>query len=200
MGRDKALLPWEGGTLLDHAVGRLARVTPEVRILCGPAPRYGDRGRRLVPDAAGPGTPEAGAPRPGAPEAGTPEAGAPGAGPLAGLAAALADADGADALLLGVDLPLVTVELLAALAGAGADADAVVPAGPRGPEPLCALYRAGCRAPVERRLAAGDLRMTSFWPEVRVRLLEGDALAALGDPERLFANLNAPEDYRRVAP
>ena len=175
MGRDKALLPWEGATLLDHAIARLARVAADVRILCGPTPRYEDRGRPLVLDA-------------------------PADGPLAGLAAALADADGADALLLGVDLPLVTVDLLAALAGAGADADAVVPAGPHGPEPLCALYRAACRGPVERRLAAGDLKMTSFWPDVRVRVLEGGALAALGDPERLFANVNAPEDYRRVAP
>jgi hypothetical protein len=37
--------------------------------------------------------------------------------------------------------------------------------------------------------------MTSFWPDVRVRKLEGAALAAFGDPRRIFHNLNAPADY-----
>jgi molybdopterin-guanine dinucleotide biosynthesis protein A len=172
MGRDKALLPWGGATLLDHAVARLARVCAEVRILCGPRERYADRGLRLVVDASG-------------------------GGPLAGVSAALAA--GADALCLGVDLPNVTVELLAAIAALDPAADAVVPVTARGPEPLCALYRRGCREPVARRLARGDLKMTSFWPDVRVRALEGGALAAFGDAERLFANVNAPEDYRRAA-
>ena len=39
MGRDKALLPWENGTLLDHAIARLRAVCDEVRILSGPASR-----------------------------------------------------------------------------------------------------------------------------------------------------------------
>ena len=171
MGRDKALLPWGGATLLDHAIARVSRVCGEVAILCGPRARYGDRGRRLVLDAAE-------------------------GGPLAGLAAALDDAAGADALCLAVDLPNATVELLAALAALDPAADAVVPVTARGPEPLCALYRAACRGPVARRLARGELKMTSFWPDVRVRALEGAALAAFGDPERLFANVNAPGDYR----
>jgi len=79
------------------------------------------------------------------------------------------------------------------------DAEAVVPVTPGGPEPLCALYRAGCRGPVRARLAAGDRKMTSFWPDLRVRTLEGDALAAFGDPRRIFHNVNAPPDYLGLA-
>src|SRR5450432_4111174 len=44
MGRDKALLEWRGGTLLDHAIGRLRAVCGEVRVLSGSARRYADRG------------------------------------------------------------------------------------------------------------------------------------------------------------
>ena len=171
MGRDKALLPWEGSTLLDHAIARLAAVCRDVRILCGPSPRYEDRGRPLVVDAI------------------------PDGGPLAGIAAGLESAGDAAGLYLGVDLPLVTVALLAALA-AMEDADAIVPVTPGGPEPLCARYGPGCRAAVRVRLAQGERRMTSFWPDVRVRTLEGDALAAFGDPRRIFHNVNAPEDCR----
>lgn len=174
MGRDKALLPWEGSTLLDHAIARLAAVCGDVRILCGSARRYEDRGRPVVVDAI------------------------PDGGPLAGIAAGLESAGDAAGLYLGVDLPLVTVALLAALA-ALEDADAVVPVTPGGPEPLCAVYRPGCRAAVRARLAAGERKMTSFWPDVRVRTLEGDALAAFGDPRRVFLNVNAPADYPRPA-
>ncbi len=175
MGRDKALLLWQGSTLLDHAIARLAAVCSDVRILCGPTPRYEDRGRPLVVDSI------------------------PDGGPLAAIAAGLESAGNAAGLYLGVDLPLVSIALLAALAAMDQDAEAVVPVTPGGPEPLCAVYRPGCRGAVRARLAAGDRRMTSFWPDVRVRTLEGKALAAFGDPRRIFHNVNAPADYLGLA-
>jgi molybdopterin-guanine dinucleotide biosynthesis protein A len=174
MGRDKALLPWQGSTLLDHAIARLSAVCGEVRILCGPGPRYEDRGRPLVVDAI------------------------PDGGPLAGIAAGLESAGDAAGVYLGVDLPHVPVALLEMLI-ALTDADAIVPVTPGGPEPLCAVYGPGCRDAVRARLAAGDRRMTSFWPDVRVRTVEGAALAAFGDPQRIFHNVNAPADYLGLA-
>jgi molybdopterin-guanine dinucleotide biosynthesis protein A len=99
---------------------------------------------------------------------------------------------------LGVDLPHVPVALLEMLI-ALTDADAIVPVTPGGPEPLCAVYGPGCRDAVRARLAAGDRRMTSFWPDVRVRTVEGAALAAFGDPQRIFHNVNAPADYLGLA-
>ncbi len=66
------------------------------------------------------------------------------------------------------------------------------------PEPLCAVYRVTCLDAVQRRLEAGDRKMTSFWPDVRVRVVKEDELAAFGDPEQMFENLNTPEDYRRL--
>jgi molybdopterin-guanine dinucleotide biosynthesis protein A len=168
MGRDKALRPWGGATLLHHAIARRPAVCSEVRIRCGAAPRYQSRGRPLVLDAA------------------------PGRGPLGGLAAGLASAGGQDGLYLGVDLPFVTAEVLAALAAADDAADAIVPVTADGPQPLCALYRAACAPAVARRLAAGDLKMTSFWPDVTVRTI---AARDLGAGDRLFHNVNDPRDY-----
>ncbi len=174
MGRDKALLPWADTDLLGHALARLSRVADEVRILPGPQRRYTDRGVALVLDPA------------------------PNQGPLAGLLAALEGASGRAALLLGIDLPLVPfrmLERLVALAGRG---DAVVPVSPRGPEPLCAVYGAACLEPVRRRVAAGDLKMTAFWPDVRVRKVGPEELEVFGDPAELFLNVNALEDYERA--
>ncbi len=171
MGRDKALLPWGEGDLLGHALDRLHAVVPDVRILAGCDHRYTDRGVPVDTDPVS------------------------GAGPLAGLLAALDAAGGRAALLLAVDLPLVPVGLLSRLLALVPESDAVVPVSQRGPEPLCAVYGAGCLAAVRRRIAAGELKMTSFWPDVRVRELGLEETAVFGLPDRLFLNVNAPADY-----
>lgn len=173
MGRDKALLPWAGATLLDHAVARLRKACGEVRILSGPDRRYADRGLPVDVDLVRD------------------------AGAIAGLHTALQRAEGA-VLLLAVDLPHVPVALLRRLAELTDEADAVVPVSPGGPEPLCAAYGAACRDAVARRVAAGEYKLTAFWPDVRVRQVAAGELAGFGDPATLFANLNTPEEYERT--
>jgi molybdopterin-guanine dinucleotide biosynthesis protein A len=174
MGRDKALLPWAGGTLLDHALARLREVTDDVRILSGPEPRYADRGVPVVVDAA-------------------PESGA-----LVGVLSGLLALERPLGLFLAVDLPYVPATLLRHLMSLAADADVVVPVSPAGPEPLCAVYSRECLAPVRASVARGELKMTSFWSTLRVRQLDTQELRAFGDPARLFLNLNVPADYQRA--
>jgi molybdenum cofactor guanylyltransferase len=174
MGRDKALLPWAGSTLLDDALARMRVACPDVRILCGPVPRYGDRGVPLVTDRID------------------------GAGPLAGLEAALVSAAGRPVLVLGVDLPFVTAGTLAFLLGRLDGADAAVPAPEQMPQPLCAAYAPSCLPAVQACLAAGERRMTSFWSDVSIRRLPSSDFAPFGDPRDLFRNLNTPEDLHRA--
>ena len=176
MGRDKAELRWGDTTLLDHALARLRSFCPRVRVLCGPEPRYLDRGVPILIDAR------------------------QDTGPLAGLEAALGSlADGEVAVLLGVDLPFVPAPLLEWLVGRSGRAAAVVPESPRGPEPLAAVYGPACLPAITARLAGGDRRMTSFWPDVAVDRVPGPDLKPFGDPARLFVNLNTPADYESVA-
>jgi molybdopterin-guanine dinucleotide biosynthesis protein A len=174
MGQDKALLPWPDGTLLDHALRRLRAVCREVRILSGPQSRYADRGVSVLTDAL------------------------PDAGPLAGIHAGLLSLTDPLGLFLGVDVPLVPPALLTALLAAADGSDAVVPLVAGHPEPLCAVYRRTCVDAVGRVLEAGERKMTSFWPDVRVRTLAEPELAPFGDPIEMFRNVNTPDDYRRV--
>jgi molybdopterin-guanine dinucleotide biosynthesis protein A len=174
MGEDKALLPWRGTSLLDHAVSRLGQVAASVGILSGGSVRYHDRGLPVIVDATA------------------------GAGALGGVCAALAAHRTSAGLFLAIDLPLVPASLLARLVEASADVDAVVPVTPRGAEPLCAVYGPACLDPIRSALARGDFKMTAFWPDVRVRTLGVEELSAFGDPERLFLNVNAREDYERA--
>jgi molybdopterin-guanine dinucleotide biosynthesis protein A len=97
-----------------------------------------------------------------------------------------------------VDTPLIPPALLGALLAAAEDYDAVVPVVGGRPEPLCAVYRSTCLDAVRRCLETGGRKMTSFWPEVRVRTVGQEELAAFGDPGDLFRNVNTPEDYDRL--
>jgi molybdenum cofactor guanylyltransferase len=172
MGRDKALLRWQGATLLDGALERLRGVCGRVFILCGPDRRYEDHGVGVLVD----GTRDA--------------------GPLAGLVAGLERLDDEPGVFLAVDLPHVPGALLEDLIARAAANDAVVPVSEQGPEPLCAVYRRACLEPASRRLAAGELKMTSFWPDVRLALVGSADLRRFGDPATLFRNLNAPSDLQ----
>ena len=175
MGRDKALLAWGETDLLGHALARLRRVTDDVRILCGPSPRYGGRGVPVVVDRLADAGPIAGivgrargVRRPPGPFRGGGPAARPGRPPRPP----------------GRPRRLV---------------DAVVPVSPRGPEPLCAVYAPSCLAPIHRRVAAGEMRMTSFWPDVRVLELGPPELQAFGDPEGFFRNINTPADLEEAS-
>jgi molybdopterin-guanine dinucleotide biosynthesis protein A len=120
-----------------------------------------------------------------------------GAGSLGGIHAALAHAGGA-VLVVAWDMPFVAPSLLAELRALGEreGADVAVPESDsrRGVEPLCAYYAPACRAAIERRVAAGDRRVVSFYDDVRVARLAAADVARHGDPARLFMNVNAPAD------
>jgi molybdopterin-guanine dinucleotide biosynthesis protein A len=174
MGRDKALLAWSGTDLLDHAVARLGTVCASVQVLCGAERRYEGRGVPVETDAV------------------------PDAGPLGGIFTGLLGMGPGTGLFLGVDMPFVTVDLLRRLLELSAGHDAVVPLSARGPEPLCAVYRSTCLEPIRRRLAAGDLKATSFWPDADVLPARAEHLSGLGPLDAMFRNVNSPADYDRA--
>lgn len=176
MERDKALLPWGTGTLLDWTIARLREVASEVLILCGPERRYAEAGPEVDVDVR------------------------PDAGPLGGLETGLLRLAEGDGLFLGVDMPFVTPALLRGLVDLAPGFDAVVPVSGGRPQPLCAVYTAACLPGVRASLDRNERPMTSFWKAVRVRVVEDDELTAYGDPATLFLNLNTPEDYERVRP
>jgi molybdopterin-guanine dinucleotide biosynthesis protein A len=124
----------------------------------------------------------------------------PGAGALGGILTALhwASERGDDAILaVGCDMPFLPPALLQSLVERwrAGDCDAVLPEsrGPRGVEPLCAVYGRACLPAIERALQRDDRRMISFHDEVRIARVPLRDVARHGDPDVLFFNLNTPE-------
>ena len=77
-----------------------------------------------------------------------------------------------------------------------AAADACLPAGGGrwGIEPLAAAYGPGCLEPIREALEAGDLRAVAFHDRIRLSILSPDVVGQLGDPSRLFFNVNTAAD------
>ncbi|MEM7587992.1 MAG: molybdenum cofactor guanylyltransferase [Acidobacteriota bacterium] len=175
MGRDKARLRVAESSLAERAAVRLYAVCTEVVIA--------DRGRRVVAGERS-------------------IADGPGRGPAAALLGAAEVYPGRSLLALACDLPAVTTELLRHLArppGSAAELDAHVPRWQRGIEPLCALYLPSALAALSVEVAAGRFALHRLLrsDHLRSRYLEGTALTHFGAPERLFSNLNTPQDLAR---
>jgi molybdopterin-guanine dinucleotide biosynthesis protein A len=124
----------------------------------------------------------------------------PGCGPLAGIHAALLHSPADLNLMLAVDMPFVTEELLHFLLNTAQTTDAIVtiPRIGNGFQPLCAVYRRGFASTAEQALQAGQYRINATFASVPLRVIEESEFVAEGFSERCFFNVNTPED-RRIA-
>jgi molybdopterin-guanine dinucleotide biosynthesis protein A len=123
----------------------------------------------------------------------------PGFGSLGGIYTAVVEAP-APVVCVAWDMPFVAPELVRALA-AGLDGyDAFLPesGGRRGVEPLCAAYGPACAPAIAASLDAGDFRAIGFHGAVRAGRFPLDEVRRLGDPERLFFNVNTADDLARA--
>jgi len=168
MGQDKARLPLEGKTLLEHVAAVVAEAAGLVTLVGAPE-RYASLGLRVVPDSR------------------------PGCGPLAGIHAALTDSRADWNLIAACDMPLIAAPFLRSLldAAESCEADCLIPRGPSGhPEPLCAVYHSRCRTAIGEALDRGVRKVTDG--------LAGLRIAAWNVPEsRWFRNVNTPEEWDR---
>jgi molybdopterin-guanine dinucleotide biosynthesis protein A len=96
-----------------------------------------------------------------------------------------------------VDTPFVTdsfLRFLFAQARKRSDADAIVPRGERGYQPLCAIYRRSFAATAEKALRSGRYKINPLFEQVRARVIEQQELRSAGFSEEIFQNLNTPEE------
>lgn len=123
----------------------------------------------------------------------------PGRGTLGGIYTAVTVGDG-PVLVVAWDMPFVTADLLRALVRASAPCDAFLPesGGPRGVEPLCAVYRPACAPAILDALERKDYRAVAFHDRVRAGTLPLETVATFGRPEELFFNVNTADDLARA--
>jgi molybdopterin-guanine dinucleotide biosynthesis protein A len=178
MGSDKLLLPRGNETLLEHTVRNLGRVFERVAISVSDPGRYADIGLNVerIADIHR------------------------ARGPLGGLHAALhsvaLDDEIKGIFLVAADLPFAGPAEASAIIERAADCDVCVPTDEDGRyEPLFAYYAKSVLPQVEEALNAGINKVVGFYPAVAVTQIPAAQLTAEG-AEKLFFNINYPEDYR----
>ncbi len=171
MGRDKALLPWRGGTMLQSLIDKYSRELGAVAVSVDEPGRFAFRSALELPDPY------------------------PGMGPLNGIVAAFEQTGAETVFLTGTDLPFGEPELVRALEGLMGDADAcVIRWGEKGIEPLFALYKRSCVQAARRVLCEGRKSFRELFESVNVRFVLPEELAGF-DLERMLSNVNTPDDY-----
>lgn len=119
-------------------------------------------------------------------------------GALVGLYSALLAATAPIVIVLAGDLPFVTASLLRRLADVTSGEDAVVPRTRGRWHPLCAGYRRQTALRIKARIDRGELRVSAFLADLRVRELAAHELSPM-DPDGMgLMNVNTPDDLRRA--
>ncbi|HKH99010.1 MAG TPA: molybdenum cofactor guanylyltransferase [Candidatus Sulfotelmatobacter sp.] len=170
MGVDKAFVTLGGRTLLARALEVARGVTHDVRVV-GEAAKF----REFAPAV---------------------EDVFRGCGPLAGIHAALCASAAEWNLMLAVDLPFVTSELLQYLLTRARSSAAMVTVARAagGWQPLCAVYRREFAEVAEKALREGRYKIDALFDGTRTLVIGEDELRAGGFSAEMFRNLNTPEE------
>jgi molybdenum cofactor guanylyltransferase len=173
MGRPKALLPFQGETLLERQVRLLRKVSRRAKVVGAvefaralEVPAIADRIQ--------------------------------GRGPLAGIWTAIGSSSSDYNLVIGCDMPFLTTRFLRWLSrrALAAAADVTVPQSREGKlNPLCAVYRRRALGAIRKAVDNGENSVREFFPRVNCLVVTWPELARAGFLPRIFDNLNTPADY-----
>lgn len=174
MGRDKAFLPFGQGLLVERVIEVIQQVTDDVILITNTPEQYERFALPMFADVI------------------------PEAGSLGGIYTGLVCAKTPYSLCLACDMPFMKPTFLRFLCRMAAKADVVVPRIADDFQPLCAVYSQVCRDPILHKIEAGQLKITGFFDQVRVHVIDGDLLTRHDPHDVMFFNANTPEEYTKA--
>jgi molybdopterin-guanine dinucleotide biosynthesis protein A len=180
-GTDKALVKLAGKTMLQRTGELLAGVCERVSVIAPPE-KYANLSWPIIADRW------------------------PGQGPLGGILTALlhgnerASPHESHFLIISCDMPFLTPEFLSFLGGhaSRSQAQVVVPKSASGLEPLCAIWRSDTLPAVHSAFDAGVRKVGDAMKHLSMEVLDESAWKRFDTHNRLFWNMNTPEDYEEA--
>ena len=174
LGRNKALEPFQGEPLIQRVIARMRQVGESLIVVVNDPERAAELD--LPEDVT------------------TAVDRYPGMGSLGGILTGLVTAPTEWSTFCACDMPFLNPQLYQLLLSLRDGYDAVVPVVDGRPEPTHAVYSRACVEPIRERIVAKDLKISSFFGEVRVCLVPEEQIRRT-DPELLsFFNVNTQED------
>jgi len=187
-GTDKALTTLAGSTMLERTGELLESVCDDVTIVA-PLGRYAKVLWPVLRDRW------------------------PGQGPLGGILTALQhltthpdesptsnESRSTWALILSCDMPFLKKEFLSFLweRASTSNAQVIVPESANGLEPLCACWRVDSVTTIQTAFDAGIRKITEAMKQLTMEVLDEPAWKRFDSDNRLFWNMNTPEDYEHA--
>ena len=174
LGRNKAVEFIDGQPLIVRIISRLSRLTQQTVVVVNDEKRIS---LLALPDSAK-----------GAVDV------YPDKGPLGGIFTGLSAAQSQWAIVVACDMPFLNLKLLNHMISLRNGNDAIVPVIENQPEPTHALYSKACLPHIESKLKTNDLKIASFFNQVRVKFLPQEEIDPM-DPDHLsFFNVNTQQD------
>jgi len=170
LGRNKALEEISGRCLIERVMERLSLLGNDIIVVTSSSVQLPDLGVKMVTDSY------------------------PGKGNLVGIYSGLKEVSSHHALVVGCD----NVALLRHLTELSTGFDVVIPRVGDELEPLHAVYSKNCLAPIKATLGGGNLRITDFFPAVRVRYVESVEIDRFDPLHLSFFNINSEADLEQA--
>jgi molybdopterin-guanine dinucleotide biosynthesis protein A len=176
-GSDKALALFDGKNLLARTAELVAAVCANVKIVSSSG-AHAQSGFAILQDSW------------------------PGEGPLGGIVTAIRETrrvsqEPAWSLIVSCDMPFLTREWLEFLCvqASKSSAQVVVPESGNGLEPLCACWHSDGLDSLENAFNEGERKVTRAMKRLPMEVLDEQAWKRFDTEDRLFWNMNTPEDY-----
>jgi molybdopterin-guanine dinucleotide biosynthesis protein A len=176
MGQNKAFLKMGEERLIDRTVRLFHGIFREVIIVTTRPLDYLDQDATIVTDIL-------------------PEKGA-----LGGVYTGLFYSTDEYAFIAACDMPFLNtafIEYMVLQADKGYDI--IVPAPPDGLQPLHAIYARRCLPDIRSRLDRNRLQIKGFYPGRRILEISPETLHTFDPEERMFLNVNTPEDLQKLS-
>jgi molybdopterin-guanine dinucleotide biosynthesis protein A len=170
MGRDKALIEFDGKPLVRLVAERVAECADPVLLASGAGRRFESLPYEEIPDAVS------------------------GAGPISGLVAALSASPHDLLVAAAVDMPFVSADVFRLLLELRAHEDAVVPVTSQGKQPLHALYHRSALSHLADVLERGRYGLREALDGLDVREVGREEWKAVDPRGRFALNVNTRED------
>lgn len=176
LGQPKALLDFNGQTLIEVLVKRLSTLFQEITIVTDRQDLYGNLPVRLVSD----------------------QLNVEQKSPLRGIHAGLNISDLPYQFVTACDMPMLNLGLINYMAGFAPDYDAVVPRIGNYYQPLHSYYSRSCIDVIEKKVFKGLYKVTDFYADLKVYYISEQDITRFDPEQKSFININTWSDYQQA--
>jgi molybdopterin-guanine dinucleotide biosynthesis protein A len=176
MGRPKALLPYQGTTMINYVADTVRDLFNEIFLVANEPELYADLGLDLVKDIL------------------------PHRGPLGGILSGLLVASNHYSFVLACDMPFVDRRLIREMTMRRHGSDVLVLMHKNGIEPLIGIYSKTCIKPLEEALFAGEPSLHDFVSGLNATAFQYESKQEGEGQDFIppYFNIDTPQDYSKA--